>query len=67
MIKITFDWLKKLKATFRNNTYYGMEKRTLQNTYCISNGYKVFWNNKKYQFLHELICVEITKTWWFLK
>ena len=41
MIEITFEWLKKLKATLRNNTYYGMSKRTLQNTYCITNGYEV--------------------------
>ena len=67
MIEITFDWLKKLKATFRNNTYYSMPKRTLQNTYCITNGYEVFQNNEKYQFRHELIHVEITKTWRFLK
>ena len=67
MIEITFDWLKKLKATFWNNTYYGTEKCTLQNTYCITNGYKVFRNNEKYQFRHELIRVEITKTWRFLK
>ena len=67
MIEITFDWLKKLKATFRNNTYYGTPKRTLQNTYCITNGYEIFWNNEKYEFQHELIRVEITKTWRFLK
>ena len=67
MIEITFDWLTKLKATFRNNTYYGTEKHTLQNTYCITNGYEVFRNNEKYQFWHELIHVEITKTWRFLK
>ena len=67
MIEITFDWLKKLKATFQNNTYYGTPKRTLQNTYCITNGYEVFRNNEKYQFRHELICAEIIKTWRFLK
>ena len=67
MIEITFDWLKKLKATFQNNTYYGTEKRTLQNTYCITNGYEVFLNNEKYQFWHVLIRVEITKTWRSLK
>ena len=47
---------------FRNNTYYGTEKHTLQNTYCITNGYEVFRNNEEYQFRHELIRVEITKT-----
>ena len=48
MIEISFDWLKKLKATFQNNTYYGTQKRTLQNTYCITNWYEVFRNNEKY-------------------
>ena len=62
MIEITFERLKKLNATFRNNTYYGTPKCTLQNTYCIMNGYKVFRNNEKYQFQHELIRVKITKT-----
>ena len=67
MIEITFDWLKKLKAMFQNNTYYSTPKHTLQNTYCITNAYEVFRNNEKYQFQHELIHVEITKTWRFLK
>ena len=47
---------------FRNNTYDGTPKLTLQNTYCITNGYEVFQNNENYQFRHELIRVEITKT-----
>ena len=67
MIEITFEWLKKLKAMFQNSTYYSTSKHILQNTYCITNRYEVFRNNEKYQFPHELISVEITKMWHFLK